>query len=86
MIALSSLAEAPTSRSILNCTMFAQKPAYPIATQRYPKTYTTKNNGLFCQYAVIIKLKPKHIQSKKAQNDTSNNDLITSCPHISYQT
>ena len=32
MIALSSLAEAPTSRSILNCTMFARKPAYPIAT------------------------------------------------------
>ena len=65
IIALSSLAEAPTSWSILNCTMVARKPAYPIATQRYPKTYATKNNGLFCQNVVIIKCKPKRIQAKK---------------------
>ena len=63
--------------------MLARKPACPTMIQRYASVYNYKNNGLLWQYA-DNKTHTRKCPSNKAQDDASDNDLIISCPHVSY--
>ena len=63
--------------------MLARKQAYRTTVQRYASAYITKNNGLLRQYT-DKKTHTRKCPSKKAQKDASDNDLIISCPRVSY--